>query len=94
MIRSSAAFSHHVVSVHGVPFADYSSDHGNCIVKSEEIECWLCGEMVLWDYSNMLLHFSTIHEMSLKEYYSSYIAERDIVALRGTEKRVHGVGLK
>jgi hypothetical protein len=79
--KGKYVFKNHVISDHSMTFADYTKQHGSCVMEEtyhtcqvKSLEGKLCCKETLWDERSMTNHFAK-HNLSPEDYYKRFMKD-------------------
>ena len=72
--RNCNEFWKHSLGSHQLSIADYKSHHGDPCIERNTTECKSCFKILRHDPGSLENHVAKMHEMTLKEYFDSFVA--------------------
>jgi hypothetical protein len=72
--RNVNQFWKHSMGSHQLSIADYKSQHGDPCIEKTTTECKSCFKILRHDPGSLENHVSKLHQLTLREYFDSFIA--------------------
>ena len=70
-IRRSCA--NHINEAHKINVEEYKAKYGDYVTKNVLFTCPLCEKDLVWESYGLKQHFTTVHKMSLRQYYDENV---------------------
>ncbi len=68
------SFHYHASAHHGLAADAYRARHGAARIRTERVDCVLCGARVVWDYVKLRVHMERAHQgMDLFQYFRDHV---------------------